>query len=67
MHVTPTDFRDLGRRGVMDIGQRGHFGCWRAGHSDLRAYQESSKQTLRIPFFCAHRWMESESFCTNFT
>lgn len=54
MHVTPTDFRDLGRRGVMDIGQRGHLGCWRAGHSDLRAYQEGSQQTLGIPF-CAHR------------
>lgn len=54
MHVTLTDFRDLGRRGVMDIGQRVHFGCWRAGHSDLRAYQEGSKQTLGIPF-CAHR------------
>lgn len=42
MHVTLTDFRDLGR-GVMDIGQRGHFGCWRAGHSDLEAYQEGGK------------------------
>lgn len=52
MHVTPTDFRDLGRRGVMDIGQRGHFGCWRAGHSDLRAYQEGSKDSSDSLLLC---------------
>lgn len=42
MHVTPTDFRDLGR-GCDGHWKRGHFGCWRAGHSDLGAYQEGSK------------------------
>lgn len=43
MHVTPTDFRDLGRGWTLDIGQRGHFGCRKGGHSDLKAYQEGSK------------------------
>lgn len=46
MHVTPTDFRDLGRGDVMDVGQRGRFGCRRAGHSDLRAYRKGSKPRL---------------------
>lgn len=41
MHVTPTDFRDLGR-GVMDIGQRGHLTAGGLG-ADLKAYQEGSK------------------------
>lgn len=42
MHVIPTDFRDLAKS-VMNSGQRGHFGCWKAGHSHLEAYQEGSK------------------------
>lgn len=49
MHVTPTDFRDLGRGDVMDVGQRGRFGCRRAGHSDLKAYQEGSKEDSGFP------------------
>lgn len=48
MHVTTTDFRDLAMR-VTDIGQRGHFGNWRTGHSDLEAYQAGSNSVLEFP------------------
>lgn len=42
MHVTPTDFRDLGR-GVMDPDKEVIWLLEGGASSDLKAYQEGSR------------------------
>ena len=53
MHVTPTDFRDLGR-GVMDLDKEAILAAGREGTLFSKPTRKvADRQTLGIPFFCA--------------